>query len=193
MTVGRRGSGAGNQTGRGGLLPPLLSTPPASPRSAAQFFRTAEVARILRTTPSRVRAIVRAGLCQPAQRGRTFAFAFQDLVVLRVAHGLLQAAVPPRRIRCALTELARQLPAGRPLSGMRVYADGQQVVARDGRAAWHPDSGQIVFSFEIDGLARRAGAVIPVRPRRPASLAVGPAPGTPLAWFERGLACEQKG
>jgi hypothetical protein len=66
MTVGRRGSGAGNQTGRGGLLPPLLSTPPASPRSAAQFFRTAEVARILRTTPSRVRAIVRAGLCQPA-------------------------------------------------------------------------------------------------------------------------------
>ncbi len=128
-----------------------------------------------------------------------FAFAFQDLVVLRVAHGLLQAAVPPRRIRCALRELTRQLPPGRPLSGMRVYADGRQVVARDGRAAWHPDSGQIVFSFEIDELARRAGALIPVRRRQapaagpPLAGAAGPAPETPLTWFERGLVCEQNG
>jgi len=188
----RRQTGGGNRARSGAQMPSLLAGPAIAPRSSVAFFGTAEVARILRTTPARVRAIVRAGLCRPAQHGRTFAFAFQDLVVLRVAQGLLAAAVPPRRIRCALRELARQLPAGRPLSAVRVYADGQRVVARDGHAAWHPDSGQIVFSFEVAELARRAGAVIPVWPgRRPAP---GKAElGTPSAWFERGLAYEQKG
>lgn len=159
----------------------------------ARLFRTAEAARVLGTTPARVRNIVRAGLCQPAHRGHSLWFAFQDLVLLRTAHGLLQAAVPPRRVRRALTQLARQLPPGRPLSGIRVYADGQHVVARDGRAAWQPDSGQVVFSFEIDELVRRAGAVIPVRPRRQPSAPAAPPTHTSLTWFERAVALEQDG
>ena len=37
---------------------------------------TAEVARVLRVPESRIREIVRAGLLQPAGRGRRYAFAF---------------------------------------------------------------------------------------------------------------------
>lgn len=169
----------------------ILDPQPATP--AAQVFRTIEAARILGMTPGRLRAVVRAGLCQPTRRGRTLEFSFQDLVLLRAGHGLLQAHVPARRVRHALSELARQLPPDRPLSGVRIYADGRHVVARDGHAAWQPDSGQVVFTFEVNELARQAGAVVAVPRRRPRT---GPSKASPgqdaLAWFEQGEALEQQ-
>lgn len=158
---------------------------------ATRVFGTAEVARILGTTPGRVRAMVRAGLGQPLLRGRALEFAFQDLVLLRTAHGLLKAEVPARRVRVALTELARQLPPERPLSGVRVYADGREVVARDGRAAWRPASGQVVFSFDVDDLARRAGVVALAQSRRKRPPSPTPDHRREAAnWFERGLSLE---
>lgn len=161
------------------------------PLAAAHTFGTAEVARILGITPGRVRSLVRAGLCRPALRGHALQFAFQDLVLLRAARGLMQAAIPARRVRRALTELARQLPPDRPLSGVRVYADGRQVVARDGRAAWRPADGQIVFSFAVDELARRAGVVVPVGSPRAASARGGANANREAAmWFDRALLLE---
>src|SRR5512143_2674601 len=135
----------------------------ASQRSSrpAEVFRTAEVARILGVAPARVRGIVRAGLCRPTRHGRALEFSFQDLVLLRAAHGLLRADISPRRVRHALSELATQLPPDRPRSGVRIYADGRRVVARDGGTAWQPDSGQVVFAFEVDELARAARRVVP--------------------------------
>jgi tetratricopeptide (TPR) repeat protein len=169
----------------------LPDAPPFA--SAGQAFRTAEVARILGVTPGRVRAIVRAGLCHPARRGRSLEFSFQDLVLLRAGQGLLQADVPTRRVRRALTELARQLPADRPLSGVRIYADGRHVVARDGRAAWQPDSGQVVFSFAVGDLARKAGALAHVRGTRQRLARRTPNPAREAAaWFEHGEALEQQ-
>jgi tetratricopeptide (TPR) repeat protein len=149
------------------------------------------VARILGTTPARVRSMVRAGLGEPLLRGHAFEFKFQDLVMLRTAYGLLKAEVPARRVRQALTHLSRQLPPDRPLSGVRVYADGRQVVARDGRGVWQPDSGQLVFSFEIDDLARRAGAVVPVQRRRKRAAVPADQKQEAAAWFERGLTLEE--
>jgi tetratricopeptide (TPR) repeat protein len=135
--------------------------------------------------------MVRTGLGQPLPRGRALEFGFQDLVLLRTAHGLLKAEVPPRRVRLALSHLGRQLAPDRPLSGVRIYADGRQVVARDGRAVWQPDSGQVVFSFEVDDLARRAGIVVPVQRRRKRAAASADPKREAAAWFERGLALEQ--
>ncbi len=136
--------------------------------------------------------MVRTGLCRPAGSARVWKFGFQDLVRLRAAQGLLAAKISPRRVRHALSELSAQLPAGRPLSGVHVYADGRQVVVHDGRTTWRPDSRQVVFSFAVDDLARAAGVVVPVnRPRRP-----GRPPRrvtqSPLAWFERALRLERK-
>jgi hypothetical protein len=175
----------GSRTDMKHVAGPRTLTPPA------RFFRTADVARILGTTPARVRSMVHAGLGQPRPRGRGLEFGFQDLVLLRTAHGLLKAEVPPRRVRLALTHLARQLAPDRPLSGVRIYADRRQVVARDGRATWRPDSGQVVFSFEIDDLARRAGIVVPARRRRKRPAVPADPRQEAAVWFERGLALEE--
>ncbi len=161
--------------------------------AATQRFGTTDVARILGTTPARVRSMVRAGLGQPMRHGRALQFGFQDLVLLRTAHGLLKAEVPPRRVRMALSRLQRELPAHRPLSGVRIYADGRRVVARDGHAAWQPDSGQVVFSFDVDDLARRAGVVVPVQRRhKQAKMSMRDAREAAAVWFDRGLALEQE-
>jgi len=173
-----------------------------SEKSTTQFLSTADVARVLGVPPARVRRIVHADLCRPARRGHRLAFSFQDLVLLRAAHGLLLAAVPARRVRHALSELTRQLPRGRPLSGVRIYADGRHVVASAGGRVWRPENGQLVFRFDVDDLARRAGIVVPVDARRDAkghnreSSGHQPSAAKRLqaaaACFERALALERK-
>lgn len=120
---------------------------------------TAEVSRIVGLRESRVRELVRSGLCRPGRQGRRYAFSFQDLVVLRAARGLLDQGVAMRRVRQALGALIRELPADRPLSGLRIYADGGQVAVRDGGHAWQPETGQTLLDFKIDELAERLEAV----------------------------------
>ena len=112
-------------------------------------------------------------------------------MLLRAAHGLLQARVPSGRVRRALRELIRQLPPDRPLSGVRIYADGRQVVVREGQTAWQPDSGQAVFTFAVDDLARKTAVVLPVpkRPSRPSPPHIE-AVRTAAGWFERAVALE---
>jgi tetratricopeptide (TPR) repeat protein len=77
---------------------------------------------------------------------------------------------------------------------VRIYADGTHVVARDGRAVWRPESGQIVFAFAVDELVQRARRVLPV----PAAAHGQRVPSAPpqaadgaWAWFEHGLAREE--
>ena len=91
---------------------------------------TTEVAGTLRVTEERVRQLVRAGLCEPARRGGRHAFSFQDVVVLRTALGLLEAHVPVRRLRRSLEALSEEV-GGRPLSGLRIFADGHWLIYFD--------------------------------------------------------------
>jgi tetratricopeptide (TPR) repeat protein len=171
-----------------------LRSDPDPGSAATRSFRTGDVARILGVPPARVRRIVRAGLCRPRpHHGRRWAFSFQDLVLLRAAHGLLLAAVPPRRVRRALAQLTQQLAPNRPLSGVRIYADGQHVVAREGRTVWRPESGQVVFTFEVDELARAAAVVVPVRaPHRRDAATASQRRYDAATWFERALALERR-
>jgi tetratricopeptide (TPR) repeat protein len=148
---------------------------------------TAEVSRILGLAAPRIRAIVRAGFCRPARSGRRYAFSFQDLVVLRTARELLDARVPEARVRRALAALARELPPERPLSGLRIYADGREVAVCDGLGAWQPATGQTLFHFDLDSLEREVRSVRSQR-RAPAA---GSSPGERArAEFERGLDLE---
>ena len=151
-----------------------------------ESFRTGDVARVLGVSPRRVRAMVQAGWCRPRRAGRGFAFQFQDLVLLRTAHGLAQARVPPRRLKRALNELLRQLPAGRPLSGVRISAEGGRVVVRDRDSVWQPESGQLLLDFSIDELARRSAAPRPVRPPR------APSHDSAADWFDHGVDLEDE-
>src|SRR5438477_10286653 len=100
-----------------------------------------EVAKMLGLSVSQVRAYVRAGFLEPGRGPRgELRFSFQDLVLLRAAQGLVSARIPPRRVRLALHQLRGQLPAGRPLTGVQLVAEGDRIVAGDGAARWQPES-----------------------------------------------------
>jgi tetratricopeptide (TPR) repeat protein len=152
------------------------------------MLSSAEVSRLLGLREARVRDLVRAGLCRPARRGRRYAFSFQDLVVLRAAKELIERHVPAARVRRALARLTAELPEGRPLSGLRIFADGREVAVRDGGAAWQPATGQIVLDFAVDELAREA-ALMARDPGLPSRVGTD-APAQARAAFEGALELE---
>jgi tetratricopeptide (TPR) repeat protein len=118
-------------------------------------YTTREVAKLLGLSAGQVRSSVRSGFSTPERGSRgEMRFTFQDLVLLRAARGLLSARIPARRIRRALTRLREQLPEGRSLASVHITAEGGGVVAADGEARWRPDSGQTLFDFEAEELAR---------------------------------------
>jgi tetratricopeptide (TPR) repeat protein len=158
--------------------------------AAAQVFRTTEVARILSVSPIRVRTMVRAGLCRPGRHGRAFEFSFQDLVLLRAAQGLSKAGVPPRRVKTAMSQLTRALPSDRPLSGIRIFADGRRVAVREGHRAWQPESGQQLFVFDVDDLAERSGAVLSAMKQKTSDATSMRVAQSATAWFDRGVSLE---
>ncbi len=128
-------------------------------------YSTAQVATLLRLTPGRVRAFVRAGFLEPQRRGNAYRYTFQDLVLLRTAKELTEAGIGPTRVGRALARLREQLPRGRSLSAVRITAEAGQVVARHGGEVWEPRTGQRPLpyreledfdGFEVAELAERA-------------------------------------
>jgi len=119
-------------------------------------YSTREVADLLGIPTQRVRSLVRSGVVSPhaGPKGR-LEFSFQDLVLLRTAKGLADAKLPPRRILSALRALAEQLPADRPLSGVRVQIDGDRVVVRDNSTTWEPESKQTLLDFDVRELGEK--------------------------------------
>jgi len=118
-----------------------------------------DVAKIVGLSTARVRGFARAGLITPRLGpGGEQRYAFQDIVLLRTARGLLDARIPARRVQDALQRLRERLPRGRPLAGLKIAAAGDDVVVRDGHAVWSAASGQALldfdFNFEVDELAR---------------------------------------
>ncbi len=161
----------------------------ASSGGDTERYRTTEVARILGVSARRVRRLVDAGHCAPARHGRAFRFEFRDLVLLRTAQGLFRSpGLPPKRVHRALRQLKKQLPANRPLSGVRIYADAGKIVVRDGDTIWEPDSGQQEFHFGVDGLQVKATKVVPVL--RPEARSAVPTESA-RDWFEYGMMLEQ--
>jgi tetratricopeptide (TPR) repeat protein len=151
---------------------------------------TAEVARILGLPEARVRRLVHAGLCRPGRRGRAWVFGFQDVVVLRAAKELLARDVPMTRVRRAMKALARELPAERPLSGLRIRADGRQVVVTERGATWQPETGQLLLDFALDPMAERVARIEAEAGADEKRAAPSPAPAR--AAFEEALALEEE-
>src|SRR6184192_2907114 len=98
-----------------------------------------EVAKMLGLSVGQVRAYVRASFLEPTRGPRgEMRFSFQDLVLLRTAQGLVSARIAPRRLR-----------------GVHIRAEGDRIVVGDGRASWSPESGQFLFDFQTQELARK--------------------------------------
>ena len=149
-------------------------------------YRSTDVARMLGLPVPEVRRLARAGFVSP-MRGRRneLRFSFQDLVLLRAAAALVHAKVPASRVRRALKQLRAQLPEGRPLTGVRVAADGDRVVVQDGGARWHPETGQVLLDFGVEDLARKVAPIV-----RAAARARVPAPLDAESWYRWGADLE---
>ena len=147
-------------------------------------YTTRDVAKLLDVSIARVRGYVRARLVEPARgpRGAQI-FAFQDLVLLRVARDLAAARVPRSRIARSLRQLKASLPEGRSLSGLQIDAEADRVVVHDGDKRWNPESGQLHFRFGIDDIARRAAPIARRRAREAREARLGAE-----EWYE--LGCE---
>jgi tetratricopeptide (TPR) repeat protein len=150
-------------------------------------FGTAEVGRLLGIPPWQVRRFARAGFLQPRRGpGAAYRFTFQDLVLLRAAKALADADVPAKRIHRALRTLGRQLPRDRPLSELRLTAEGDRIVVRDGHAAWLPESGQLTLDFLVADLATQVAPLAHQHARH----RHGEVPADAEGWFDLGLELE---
>lgn len=116
-------------------------------------YSARDVAKLLDLSIGQVRSYARAGFLDPSRGERgEYRFSFQDLVLLRTAKGLLSSRIAPRKVRNALASLKKQLPSGRPLSGVQIEAQGDEIVVRRGDSVWNPKSGQSLFDFEVSKL-----------------------------------------
>jgi tetratricopeptide (TPR) repeat protein len=120
-------------------------------------YTVREVAAMLGVKPAQIRAFASEGFLSP-ERGKhgELRFGFHDLIILRTANELSSAQIPVRKVRRVLQRLREQLPEGKSLTGIRIAADGDRVVVRDGSAMWNPESGQSIFDFSVSELVERA-------------------------------------
>lgn len=120
-------------------------------------YTAQDVASLLGVSEVRVRSFVKEGFITPRRSDDgELLFGFQDLVLLRTAKGLFDADVSGRRVKEALSQLKAQLPRGRPLTAVHVFAREGDVVVQDGDVEWEPASGQVLFNFDVAVLAEKA-------------------------------------
>jgi predicted Zn-dependent protease len=113
-------------------------------------------------------------------------FSFQDLVLLRTAFELQRARVPPRTILQALANLRNELPPELPLTGLRITAEGAQVVVREAGLPRDAVTGQLVMDFEMVAAEDGGLAVLD----RPSEATPPAAAQAALEHLERGDALE---
>jgi tetratricopeptide (TPR) repeat protein len=120
-------------------------------------YTVREVAAMLGLTPAQIRAFATEGFLSPERGTRgELRFGFHDLILLRTAGELSSAHIPQRKVRRVLQRLRDQLPKGASLTGVRIAADGDRVVVRDGGSIWNPESGQSLFDFAVAELMEKA-------------------------------------
>lgn len=129
------------------------------------LYAVAEVSKLFGLPESRLRYWDRTGFLPPSGKiGARRFYTFQDLIGIRAAKGLLERGVPLRRVRKSVEALKAALPnVVRPLSELRVVADGKTCVVEGPDRRWEPSTGQLVMDFDVRAL--REEVVRLLRPR----------------------------
>jgi tetratricopeptide (TPR) repeat protein len=123
-------------------------------------YSVREVSAMLGLSAAQIRSWAARGfLTTERDEDGDLRFGFQDLVILRTASELTAAKIPTRKIRRVLASVREQLPEGRSIAGVRIAADGERVVVRDGNALWNPESGQSLFDFSVEEIAEKTKPV----------------------------------
>ncbi len=154
-------------------------------------FTLKRVQEMLGLSAATVTKLITAGFVTPVRGQRNeHRFSFQDLMLLRTAHALQQARIPPRKILRSLTRLKADLPAELPLTGLRITAVGADVVVRDRSGQWTADSGQLVLDFEVAEVGGTVSFMAHPTPAVEAPPANAHAPAPAADWFRQGEALE---
>jgi tetratricopeptide (TPR) repeat protein len=113
-----------------------------------RFFSHREMARLLDLPETRIRNWARIGLVpHSGKRQGQLLFDFRGVVALRTLSQLLDQGVSIQRIRKCVETLRQEIPdVGEPLSEIRVYALGDQIVLRKDNLTFTPD-GQLMIDF----------------------------------------------
>jgi DNA-binding transcriptional MerR regulator len=167
-------------------------TPAPGEGEIAELYSIRDVARIVGVSESRLRYWIQSGLLTPSvRRGGRFFYTFRDLVNAKAAVELVEAGIPPARIRAQMTALRAELPEGdAELTKLRICSDGARVVVVGDDATYEPTTGQLVMAFAVKSLGDHVARVLELpQPSREAP----PFPETGYQLFLRGLAAEERG
>lgn len=127
-------------------------------------YSTREVAELAGLDAKRIRRWVQAGLVAPRKDERgDWRYSFQDAALLRTASKLLDTGLTPRRVTDALRLIQKQIPAGRPLSAVRIVVMGKRVVVKDRLASWEPESRQGLLDLGEPPVAHEIAPIMPAR------------------------------
>ena len=114
-------------------------------------YSTREIGHILGLPPYTVRYYACNGLGRRGQgKGHYYRFSFQELLLFKTISRLLYLGVSLRRIKRIMSNLPEQMPKGGAVTAVRIWTEGENVLARFGNETWNPESGQGVFEFGKD-------------------------------------------
>ncbi len=118
------------------------------------LYTLKDVAQLFGISETRLRYWERTDfVVRSARIGRRRFYTFQDLITVRAAKELLHKGVPLRNVRRSVAALSKSLPhVARPLSSLRIYAEGHNVIVKDESKAFDPVTGQLVFNFDVSSL-----------------------------------------
>ena len=120
-----------------------------------QYFSLQEVSSLLNIKSSRLRYWDRIGLVKPSlrEKGKSF-YAFQDLICLKTAEGLVEKGLPAKKIKSSILSLQKRIPEfDERLSNKRIYIFGNRVIISHKNRLVDSYSGQLVFRFDVDHFA----------------------------------------
>lgn len=121
-------------------------------------YSQSDLARHFHLTRPLLRSLAREGLITPpARRGKT-AYSFQDLLILRTAKALRDAAIPATKILRALGNI-------RSTRAWALGASGKDLEIREGTQAWEATSGQ--YALPLARVATVKVSTMPVAAQAP--------------------------
>lgn len=130
-------------------------------------FRMRDVQRMLGVSRTVITQLVAGGFVRPARgHGRETLFSFRDVVMLRTAHSLRKAGIPPRKIVRALENVRATWSPDKDLTAIRITAVGADVAVQDRAGPWDAHSGQLLLDFEPTPACGGTGAISELHKRR---------------------------
>ena len=113
-----------------------------------ETFSTRAAARILAVSPERIRYWVKRNLVRPTDtRGSNYRFAFNDLLLMRLAKELLQERHYLETIQRTFERVRNLVDPERPLHSLKLVNDEGRIVVSDGGVMIEADSGQLILDF----------------------------------------------